>query len=70
MMIVIVGAWMICSVMAYCIMRKAFRLDGSWSPGDRILGLFFSLSGPVSLGAALIVLGAVKAASDTRKARW
>jgi len=48
--------WIVCSIFSYLLFKKIIKTEGSsWSNGDRLLGIFFGIFGPVTFISLLLI---------------
>lgn len=69
---IIIG-WFSCSVPAYLVLRKTYRIEdrGSWTVGTRNLCLVMCLlGGPAALLTGLISLFVIYSLESQKESRW
>lgn len=48
--------WVVCSFFSYILFKKIIKTEGGpWYNGDRLLGIFFGIFGPVTFIALLLI---------------
>lgn len=68
---IIGGLWIICGVLTYLFARAEMRrLFGGWTVGCRVMGIVFSLFGPLGLAAISMSALVTWVLSFDREVKW